>query len=29
MEKGFLLSTMAGTCAGLASVFGKLAMDGA
>jgi drug/metabolite transporter (DMT)-like permease len=25
---GFVLSTLAGTCAGLASVFGKLAMDG-
>lgn len=28
LEKGFVLSTLAGTCAGLASVFGKLAVDG-
>jgi len=27
LEKGFLLSTLAGTCAGLASVFGKLAFS--
>lgn len=27
-NKGFVLATMAGTCAGLASVFGKLAVDG-
>jgi drug/metabolite transporter (DMT)-like permease len=26
--QGFVLSTVAGTCAGLASVFGKLAVDG-